>query len=169
MALINPELIALARLNVVSDLELKSFKVSYEYSNGFDSIRVKGAGRRTPPIFVDDRPNVGDVAVVIFLTEPTQPGVVLNQGGIKATFDVVNVASPSDPSPLVFGISEPFSGVIGWQYADYSLSGVPSLGIPSSPYAKVNPQKALRFAPYLAEVAYKIDVSVFRNVGTLYK
>ena len=85
-------------------------------------------------------------------------------------FNNVSLSTPSVPAP---GLIE--TGIIAWQYGDYTLAGAGApLSLPSTPYANVDPQKALRFvAPIFAEEPSEftqyVDVSVFKNPMTLYK
>ena len=167
MALINPELIALARIKVTATTGDTPgtgtvTEAVYDYSNGFDAVSVKGALEGANPIIIDGH------EIVLFLADPQQPGTALNppttlpsQGGVKATFSIVKVSTATDPSPT----SVPNGLTIKqWQYGDYALS---------APYAKVDPQKALRvifyFPATLSEVVFYMDVSVFKNPMTLYK
>ena len=179
MAFILPELVGLARLkfNVVSSEDLPfSISSSYEFANGFDVVRVEGASDGANPIFIDTRNK--DLSVVIFLTNPVSPGVASpsNQGGIKATFNVVGVGRPASSSIDLFTVAQELfpslfladlSGSVQWQYGDYGLAG--------TPYAKVDPMKALRFTlfpgtpPFRWPSEFRIDVSVFENPMTVYR
>lgn len=161
MALINPELIALARIKI-EDIDARYPICTYDFANGFDVVEVKGALPGAPSILVDDD------GIVIFLSEPNQPGSpsslpssLPSQGGIKAVFSIVGISTPSDPLPISSSLI--FSGNVLFQYGDYSLG--------ATPYANVDPMKALRFAPSPGRpglVRY-VDVSVFRNPMTIYK
>lgn len=169
MALINPELIALARVRVDFSNDGNITTVAYEYANGFETVDVDGA----PPIFVDQRAGAEN-CVVLFLTEPAEPGnsgAVPSQAGIKATFDLVTVSTPLDPLALYnTAVYQPV-----WQYGDYTLAGSSSPPLPPTAYAKVNPQKALRFyldsgqRIVLNPGFALVDVAVFRNPMTLYR
>lgn len=160
MALINPELIALARIKV--DQAALPFPLcTYEFSNGFDAVEVKGAAPGAAPILSDAN------GAVIFLSEPNQvgnpaslPSTLPSQGGIKAVFNIVGISTPSDALPITTLVN---SGDIRYQYGDYSLG--------ATPYANVDPMKALRFLPTFNEGSpiYYVDVSVFRNPMTIYK
>lgn len=162
MALINPEIIGLARLKVTT----KSGEgpildtVTYDFANGFDVVEVSGALPGAPVIYVPS----GSSQFVLFLSNPQQPGTAAaapstlpNQGGVKATFNIVKVSTPADPIP-----SGTSASIVDWQYGDYSLA---------APYAKVNAQKALRVFLLLDKSGetFYIDVSVFSNPMTLYK
>lgn len=99
MALINPELIALARIKI-EDIDARYPICTYDFANGFDVVEVKGALPGAPSILVDDD------GIVIFLSEPNQPGSpsslpssLPSQGGIKAVFSIVGISTPSDPLP----------------------------------------------------------------------
>ena len=169
MALINPELIALARLKLVYETG-KLVSSSYEYSNGFEAVEVPGALPGSPPLFIDDR-YYPSGEVVLFLSDPAQPGnagTPPSQAGIKAVFSNVAVSTPSSPVPL--GTTP--NAFLFWQYGDYSLTGTAAPPAPSTVYAGVNPMKALRLRPQVfAENDFSIfiDVSVFKNPMTLYK
>jgi hypothetical protein len=161
MAFVNPEILALGRVSFVfTDGTITD--ATYEFSNGFDAVEVPGALPGASPIFVDTRylnPN----PIVLFLSEPAQPGNAApgtSQAGIKATFDIVTVSTPTDPLPIY---NFPFN-IVNWQYGDYSLAG--------TAYEGVNPQKGLRFNIYPffeGAVSLKVDVSVLKNPMTLYK
>lgn len=85
-------------------------------------------------------------------------------------FNNVSLSTPSVPAP---GLIE--TGFIAWQYGDYTLAGTGApLSFPSTPYANVDPQKAIRFiAPIrgeeMSQFTLYVDVSVFKNPMTLYK
>lgn len=167
MALINPELIALARIKFVVksdgqiDLSPANYP-SYDFSNGFDAVEVAGALPGALPIIATLD------TLEIFLSVPQEPGnprslpsTLPSQAGVKATFDIVRVSTATDPSPVGLGGN---SVVFDWQYGDYALSGL---------YANVNPQKALKAFLLLTEgdqpITAYVDVSVFKNPMTLYK
>ena len=169
MSLINSELIAIGRINL--DYQGSTIlAASYDFSDGFDAVEVDGAQPGAAPIFVDGRANALG-GVVLFLTDPTQPGTsgaTPNQGGLKATFSIVSVSTPSDPLP----VQSAANSYINWQYGDYTLAGTTSPALATTPYAKVDPQKALRVKPQVfaeGRFSIKVDVSVFRNPVTLYK
>ena len=159
MALIAPELIALARIKI--DISGRTPVANYEYSNGFDAVEVKGAVPGAAPILIDND------GVVIFLSDPNQPGnpaspplSPASQGGIKAIFSVVGVSTPTNDLPIA---ALPYSGLVRFQYGDYSLG--------ATPYANVDPMKALRFQGAVVEgpTVFYVDVSVFKNPMTFYK
>lgn len=168
MAFINPELVALARVKI-NFISGSIDSCSYEYSNGLEAVEVPGSLAGSPPIFIDTRP--GAEGIVLFLTDPVQPGnpgAPPSQAGIKATFDNVSVSSPTNPLP----VQTMPNAFIFWQYGDYTLAGATSPVLASTPYAGVNPMKALRFRPQAFaenDFSLQIDVSVFKNPMTLYK
>lgn len=165
MAFIQPEIVALARIKIFIDID-KTLRAVYEFSNGFDAVEVPGALPGSPPIFIDDR--TGDNEYVVFLSVPVEVGSPPSQAGIKANFSNVAVSSTSDPYP----VQTLLSGDILWQYGDYSLAGTVFPALPRTPYAKVDPQKALRFKfdfPSIPESGRTVDVSVFKNPMTLYR
>lgn len=175
MAVINPQLIALARVQLQLEFvgEDEVLNASYVFSNGFDAVRVTGAKEWAPPIFVDNRVARGRT-LVLFLSEPVQPGTASSpsEGGVKAIFEVVSVSTPINPLPVSTSIN--LAGSLAWQYGDYSLAGNGApLVLPSTPYAKVDPMKALRFAaPKLGRLPGEsvfVDVSVFQNPMTNYR
>ena len=162
MALINPEIVGLARIKITIDYSGPTPTISstYVFSNGFDAVSVEGAKDGASPIFVDLRGS--NPGFVIFLTDAVQPGSTMNESGIKATFNVVQISTPLDPFPMV-GLS-PYTGAPRCQYGDYSLAG--------TLYANVDPQKALRFdfdGPFVDITEIFVDVAVFHNPVTLYK
>lgn len=164
MALINPELIGLARIKIVTggvDTPVIA-SATYDYANGFDVSEVAGALPGAPVIRVAANGTDFD----IFLSNPQQPGTALaapatlpSHGGVKATFNIVRVSTPTDPSPSGVNAN---TKIVDWQYGDYALV---------APYAKVNPQKAIKVFTKVGknDETYYIDVSVFSNPMTLYK
>lgn len=167
MALITPELVAMARVQVTFDPEALGGVVaaSYEFSNGFESVSVHG----NPPIFIENRsPIEGQLAM--FLSEPVYPGEksAHREAGIKAEISLVSISTPENPLPPL----RP-GGTPACQYGDYSLAGTGApYNLPSTPYAKVDPLKVIRVAANLGAETRKVfylDVSVFRNPMTIFK
>lgn len=159
MAFINPEFLAMARVQV------GQLDASYLFSNGFDSTEVKGASMGAPVIA-----RASASAVVLFLTEPTAPGTInganSSEGGIKARVDIVGVSAPLSPVPVVSPLIE-----ARWFYGDYAPSAI----IPLGDYANVDPQKMIvvdffQYGSLDNNAGPKVfDIAVFRNPMTRYK
>lgn len=121
MALITPEVIGLARVSITYPGRVATG--SYDYSNGFDAVSVKGA-----------QPGAAVIAAIapgvfaLFLSEPVAPGVMTTQGGLKATVDPVAVSTASSPTPTVAVVT------LRWYYGAYGLTGL---------YAGVDPEKVI--------------------------
>lgn len=162
MALINPEIVGLAR--VVSTTTTSGLTASYQFVNGFEAGTPTGALSGAAAI---DASTAG--TYVLFLDEPVDPGTPVstspnapaNQGGIKASIDLVQVSTPTDSTPsLQPGVE------LRWYYGAYGLA---------APYAGVNPEKAIVVKAYVAgsTAAYTdpvvFDVVVFKNPTTIYK
>lgn len=159
MAIINPEFLAMARVQV------GQLDASYLFSNGFDSTEVKGASMGAPVIA-----RASASAVVLFLTEPTSPGKIngvnSSEAGIKARVDIVGISTPSSPVPLVSPTVE-----ARWFYGDYA----PSALLPLGNYDNVDPQKMIvvdffQYGSLDHNTGPKVfDIAVFRNPMTRYK
>lgn len=164
MALINPEIVALARVSAST-----AAVGTYEFVNGLEAGTPTGALAGAAPIY---SPTAG--TYVLFLDEPVDPGSPVttspaapaNQGGIKAVIDVVAVATAANTSAIAGEIAAAAQIEARWYYGDYLLP---------APYAGVNPEKALHVNLYVAGAttpytgAAKFDVVVFRNPTTIYK
>lgn len=153
MALIQPEVVGLARVNVVQSRSVSA--ASYEFVNGFDSQNVKGASPGAPVIY-----SPSDGIFVLFLSEPVAPGSMATQGGIKARVDLVAVSSPTTPVPTP--VSPPFKA--RWFYGVYALVGNPL-------YSNVDPEKAIAVEILSAEGDLfqndaVFDIVVFRDPMT---
>lgn len=164
MALINPEILGLARVTASS-----TALGSYDFSNGFETGTPTGATPGAAPIY---SPSAG--TYVLFLDEPVDPGSPVttspaapaNQGGIKAVVDVVAVATAANTSTIGATLLAAAGIEARWYYGDYALP---------APYAGVNPEKALHIELFVAgsTAAYtsaaQFDIVVFRNPTTIYK
>lgn len=151
MALISSEVIGLARVSVVE--ERTGQIATYDFSNGFDAVSVKGAQPGAAVIAV-----VSTGVFVLFLSEPVAPGVKGTQGGLKATIDPVGVSTASAPTPTVPPVT------LRWYYGAYGLGGL---------YQGVDPEKAIVIeatdptnegAPF--DGSFTFDISVIRDPMT---
>jgi len=168
MALINPEIVGLARVTVAADAVAAT--ASYDFVNGFEAVSPTGALPGAAPVYV---PTAGEY--VLFLDEAVDPGkpvttspnLPANQGGIKAVVDVVAVATAANTSTIGATIAAAAQVEARWYYGDYAL--------PSPTYSGVNPEKALHVNLYVAGTtdpytgSAQFDVVVFRNPTTIYK
>lgn len=159
MALINPEIVGLARVVTAGT------SASYQFVNGFEAGTPTGALPGAAAISADGATGT----YILFLDEPVDPGtpvtvspaVAANQGGIKASIDLVKVSTPTTTSPTLQPTVE-----LRWYYGAYGLA---------APYAGVNPEKAIVVKAYAAGTtdAYTnpvtFDVVVFKNPTTIYK
>ena len=159
MALINPEIVGLARVVTAAST------ASYQFVNGFEAGTPTGAQPGAAAISV----NAATGTYILFLDEPVDPGTPVttspaaaaNQGGIKASIDLVQVSTPTTTAPTLQSDVE-----LRWYYGQYSLP---------APYAGVNPEKAIVVKAYIAggSTAYTdpvtFDVVVFKNPTTIYK
>ena len=158
MALINPEIVGLARVVTAAST------ASYEFVNGFEAGTPTGA---QPGAAAIDTSTPG--VYILFLDEPVDPGTPVttspaaaaNQGGIKASIDLVQVSTPTTTAPTLQSDVE-----LRWYYGQYSLP---------APYAGVNPEKAIVVKAYNAGATtpftepVTFDVVVFKNPTTIYK
>lgn len=151
MALIGSEVIGLARVSIEYPIPRSPAVGTYDFSNGFDAVSVKGA-----------QPGASVIAVIspgvfaLFLSEPVAPGVMATQGGLKATVDAVAVSTASSPTPTVPPVT------LRWYYGAYGLGGL---------YQGVDPEKTIVVVasnsvgdPF--ELAFKFDISVVRDPMT---
>lgn len=168
MALINPEIIGLARVTVTASTTAATG--SYDFSNNFETGAPTGALAGAQPIYV---PTPGEY--VLFLDDAVDPGKPVttgpaspaNQGGIKASIDVVAVATAANTLSIGGTVAANALVEARWYYGDYAL--------PAPTYTGVNPEKALHVnlyvagstAPYTGSAQF--DVVVFRNPLTIYK
>ena len=168
MALINPEIVGLARVSVAADSLSGLATGSYEFVNGFEAGTPTGAQPGSPAIL--QKGGAGSGTFVLYLDEPVDPGKPVtttpvaspaNQGGIKAVLDLVQVSTPTNSVPTLQPEYE-----LRWYYGDYD---------PSLQYTNVNPEKAIVVAVYdsTGEIAstasVTFDVVVFKNPTTIYK
>lgn len=161
MAIIQPEIIAMAR--VYSNLQPgfpAPVTAEYKFSNGFDASKVTGAYPWAPSIYYSKpNPMVDDNYFTLFLESPVAPGKLVEQGGLKARVDLVEVATPTyDPAPyLATGIAARCC------YGNYNLA--------ATPYKDVDPQKAITVlisnpSPFSLLRDVTFDIVVFQNVET---
>ena len=134
MALVNPQVIAIARLFIDSGVK-SGDRMSYVFSNGFETGRVPGAAIGSGPIFQRSGVNPSP-QYVLFLNDPVDAGSLGTQGGIKVRADVVGVSTLDVPSPNLPGDAE-----IRIQYSDFNLFG--------TSYQNVDPRKAIGLSLYL--------------------
>lgn len=167
MALINPEIVGLARVSIETDGGTGLATGSYEFVNGFEAGTPTGALPGSPAIL--QKGGAGSGTYVLYLDEAVDPGKPVttgpsspaNQGGIKAALDLVQVSTPTNSVPTLQPEYE-----LRWYYGDYD---------PSASYSGVNPEKAIVVAVYdsagdLASTAsVTFDVVVFKNPTTIYK
>lgn len=156
MPIINPEVLALARIS--SPNEDGVFKPIYQFSNGFDAVKVDGAPNQ-PVIYVPN-PSIG--TFVVFLSNPEDAGNPTTQGGIKARVDVVRVSSAENPAPSLLAVRNQKAL---WYYGDFNLP---------SAYAGVDPKKAIvietfrrtagNWVPNTLPIV--VDIAVFRDPVT---
>lgn len=165
MALINPEIVGLARVNVTVPVAPAVATASYEFVNGFEAGTPTGALPGAAAISVDATTGT----YILFLDEPVDPGTPVvvspptaaNQGGIKASIDLVQVSTPTTTAPTLQPTVE-----LRWYYGAYGLA---------APYVGVNPEKAIVVKAFNAgddtafTGAIKFDVVVFKNPTTIYK
>jgi hypothetical protein len=167
MALINPEILSLARVTVATTGGLSTG--TYDFNNGLEGGTPTGAVAGSLPIY-----SSAPGSYVLFLDEAVDPGKPVttspaapaNQGGIKAVVDVVAVATASNTSTIGATITAAAQIEARWYYGDYSLP---------TAYVGVNPEKALHVNLYVAgsTALYsgnaQFDIVVFRNPMTIYK
>ena len=153
MALIAAEVIGLARVSIAYPGPRSPAVGTYDFSNGFDAVSVKGAQPGAAVVA-----NVGPGIFALFLSEPVAPGVMATQGGLKATIDAVAVSTASAPAPTVPPVT------LRWYYGAYNLGGL---------YQNVDPEKVIVIEatdplnegnPF--EEPFTFDISVVRDPMT---
>lgn len=167
MALINPEIVGLARVTVASTGGAATG--TYDFGNGFEMGTPTGALAGAIPVY-SSQPG----SYVVFLDEAVDPGKPVttspaspaNQGGLKAVVDLVQVATPSNTSTIQTLTGAAALVEARWYYGDYNLPAT---------YAGVDPEKAIHVGLFIAgsSALYtgdaKFDIVVFRNPNTIYK
>lgn len=126
MALIGSEVIGLARFRSTYS-RVTGVTASYEFSNGFDAVSVKGASPGAPVIYA---PNPG--TFVLFLSDPVAAGSMEVQGGVKAVVDAVGVSTPASPTPSLANLP----AKVRWFYGTFNIAGSPQ-------YSGVDPERTI--------------------------
>lgn len=151
MALINPEILALARVKVSPPSVL-----AYEFSNGFETTSIKGAKPGTP-VLISPAPGI----VIMFLSEPVAPGSLGAQGGVKARADVVAVSTPSAATPIIPDVD------LRWFYGTYAFASNPALvGVDPEKMIVVEAFDTIDKQPWPG--TFTFDIVVFRDPMTEY-
>lgn len=161
MAVLDPEVIGLARVDLAYDANSGITTPTFDFVDGFDASKVDGAVSYAPTIY---SPSAG--VFVLFHDDPVDPGSVPTQGGLKARVDIVAVATATNTGTIAATLAAAALIEPRWYYSDYVL--------PTNLYPSTSPKKALvislyRFSnrselPYVGAV--KFDVVVTRDPVT---
>ena len=181
MALINPQIVGMARVTVTPVIDVDSglavgVTPKFDFVNGFETATPTGAVPGASFYVSGQTPGsaLGAGELTLFLDTPVDPGsntynplanppVLPNQGGVKAVIDLVGVSTVAEPTPVLQPDVE-----ARWYYSDYNLLTTPN-------YQNVDPEKALTIKLYEAgtTTAYTgtatFDIIVFTNPLTTYK